>query len=115
MSSALWDKIIDRIELTSGIAEIEKLEEKQEDDLGHVIVSQIERVETKIGNQKLRIEKVTRPLILDKKTHYSNSSANNTSVEYIVSDAEFSTKVRAFKYNEDLDTWDEISLNQGLF
>lgn len=115
MSSELWDRIVDKLELSLGKVDIEKLEETQEDDLGHQIVSKIERIETEIGGQRIRIEKVVRPVILDKKTHYSHSSSNKTSVEYILSDDEFSTKVRAFKYNEDLDAWDEINLSQGLF
>lgn len=115
MSDELWDKIVDKLELSLGEVTIQKLEERQEDDLGHEIISKIERIETEIGGQKIRVEKVVRPVILDKKTHYSHSSSNKTSVEYIVSEDEFSTKVRAFKYNEDFDSWDEINLSQGLF
>ena len=115
MSEVMWDKIIDQLELKLGDIDIEDLEETREDDTGQKIVAKIKRVEAEISGRKIRIEKVTTPLILDRKTHYSHSSANRTMVEYVVSDSEFTTKVRAYMWDDVTANWQEINLNQGFF
>ena len=114
MKEELWGDILDRLEEQYGELEVEKLSETREDDTGQKLTSEIQRVEfeTKLG--KMRVELVKAPLILDKKTHYTHTAGARASVEYVLSDTETTTKVRAFRYDEDMHEWIEINVNRGF-
>ncbi len=57
---------------------------------------------------EMRLEYVTRPVVLDKKTIGSKRIGGNTTVEYIYSDTEVSQQFHAYKWNEELDDWEEV-------
>jgi len=57
---------------------------------------------------ELRLEYVTKPIILDKKTNYSKRAGSDMAVEYIYSETEKSQHMTAYKWNEDTEEWDEM-------
>lgn len=57
---------------------------------------------------KMRMEFVTKPVILDKKTSYTRRIGADTNVEYVYSETEKSSKLDVYKLNEDSGEWEEI-------
>jgi len=57
---------------------------------------------------RMRLELVSRPVVLDKKTTYSNRIGSETKVDYIYSLDEKSHKLNIFKWDEAIDDWQEI-------
>ncbi len=57
---------------------------------------------------KMRLEFITKPVILDKKTSYTRRIGSETNVEYVYSETEKSSKLDVYKLNEDSDEWEEI-------
>ncbi|OPL12054.1 MAG: hypothetical protein AVO34_02260 [Firmicutes bacterium ML8_F2] len=58
---------------------------------------------------KTKLEFITRPVVLDKKTIYSGRIGSETKVEYIYSQDEKSYKLNAYKWSEAEDSWAEIN------
>lgn len=63
-------------------------------------------VETPMGRIKLAFE--SRPLVLDKKMIYSHRAGQTARTEYEFSETEKTHKLKAYKWNDDLDEWKEI-------
>ena len=63
-------------------------------------------VETPMGKIKLAFE--SRPLVLDKKLIYSHQQGKSARTEYTFSDKEFTHKIKAYKFNDEEETWEEI-------
>lgn len=63
---------------------------------------------------RMRIEFITRPVVLDKVTHGSRRIGSDHSVEYIYATDEFSHLLKAYKWNQDNNDWLEIDL-KGSF
>ncbi len=57
---------------------------------------------------KMKLERTTRPVVLDKKTIGSRRIGGDTQVEYIYSEDEFSQKFQAFKWDENQNDWIEM-------
>lgn len=57
---------------------------------------------------KMRLEHISRPVVLDKKTTYSNRIGSETKVDYIYSPDEKNYILSALKWDESLDDWVEI-------
>lgn len=111
MNDEQWGRLLDSLELKFELKK-EKEDFKTEDDLGHVFNNQLEKIEFATPDGEFKIERTTRPLILDKKVHYGKSSSGQGKTEYIVSDTEKSHKVSLYKY-EDGD-WIEIKPEGGI-
>lgn len=56
----------------------------------------------------MRLEYIVRPAVIDKKTTYSKTGGRAGQVDYIYSEDEFVHKMQAFKWNDDLQEWEEI-------
>jgi hypothetical protein len=63
-------------------------------------------METPMGRIKLACEK--KPLVLDKKMHFSHRAGQAARTEYTFSESEFTYKMHAYKWNDIDETWDEI-------
>jgi hypothetical protein len=61
---------------------------------------------TPIGRVKLVRE--SRPVVLDKKMFYSHQQGKAARTEYVLSDSEFSYKIKAYKWDDYNDEWKEI-------
>ncbi|MBU4217186.1 hypothetical protein L6270_05155 [Candidatus Parcubacteria bacterium] len=57
---------------------------------------------------KMRLEYVSRPAILDKKTTYSNRIGSETKIDYTYSKTDRSQQMMAYKWDEGLDDWVEM-------
>jgi hypothetical protein len=57
---------------------------------------------------RMKLEFATKPIVLDKKTNYSNRIGSETKINYVYSDTEKSSHLSAFKWDEGQDDWIEI-------
>lgn len=114
MKAELWSEILDRLEDQYGELDVEKLSETREDDTGQKLTSDIQRVEFETAQGRMRVELVTAPMILDKKTHYTHTSGARANVEYVLSDTEKTQRIRAYRYDDDTDDWIEINTSTGF-
>ncbi|MFH1583277.1 MAG: hypothetical protein ABIB72_03085 [Candidatus Falkowbacteria bacterium] len=57
---------------------------------------------------KIRLEFVSKPVVLDKKTKYSRRIGSETVIDYVYSPDEKSHKLKAYKWDEALNDWVEM-------
>jgi hypothetical protein len=57
---------------------------------------------------RIKLERTTQPVVLDKKTIYSKLAGTASKVEYIFSETETFSKLRAYRFNEIKGDWEEI-------
>ncbi len=60
-----------------------------------------------MSGQNFKVERENRPVVLDKKQHYSHRQGDTARTEYVLSDTEFSHKVKVYKENMYGD-WEEV-------
>lgn len=72
---------------------------------------ELEYIEFKGPMGKMRLEFITRPLVLDKKTQYSRRIGSETKVEYVYSETEKTYTFNAYKWDEATGEWEEIDKN----
>ena len=63
----------------------------------------------------IRLEYVTKPVILDKKTKFSNRLAAETKIEYIYSPEEKTQKLDIYKWDDSIEEWSLIDNNNIFF
>ncbi|MDQ3018886.1 MAG: hypothetical protein M3Q64_03380 [bacterium] len=59
------------------------------------------------GSGRYRVVRENKPVVLEKKMHYSHQQGATARSEYVLSDSEFSHKIKVFKQDED-DEWEEV-------
>ncbi len=69
-------------------------------------VSEFLVMQTPMGRMKLACEK--RPKVLDKKFIYSHRAGQSARTEYQFSETEFTYKLKAYKWNDMEEEWEEI-------
>jgi hypothetical protein len=57
---------------------------------------------------KIRLEFVTKPVVLDRKTTYSKRIGSETKIDYVYSEDEKSQQLFAYKWSEADDEWEEM-------
>jgi hypothetical protein len=57
---------------------------------------------------KMRLEFISKPVVMDKKTTYSRRIGSETGVEYIYSDTERNCQLNAYKWSDDDNDWVEM-------
>lgn len=57
---------------------------------------------------RVKLEFISKPVILDKKTTYSRRIGSETNVEYVYSEDERSHKLKAYKWDDSQDDWVEM-------
>jgi hypothetical protein len=57
---------------------------------------------------RIKLEFVTKPLVLEKKTFYSQRIGSETTVEYVYSQDEKTYKLLAYKWDENQNDWVKI-------
>lgn len=57
---------------------------------------------------KFRLEFVSKPVVLDKKTTYSKRIGSETKVDYVYSENEKVTRMSAYRFNVEANDWEEI-------
>lgn len=57
---------------------------------------------------KMRLEFVNKPVVVDKKTTYSNRIGSETKVDYVYSDTEKNQQLMVYKWDENDEVWVEV-------
>ncbi len=60
------------------------------------------------AGDRYKVVRENRPVVLDKKQHYSHRAGDTARTEYILSDTEFSHKIKVYK-EDNYGEWEEIS------
>lgn len=79
-----------------------------EDDLGQRVPTKKEVLEFEVPIGEIKIERTTRPIILDKKSHY-HKGAGGATVEYVLSENEFTHKIEVFK-KDIVGNWEALDI-----
>lgn len=109
MTKEKWQNTIGKIDDNFGIKD-KRTEEEEigQDAKGEAVFEKREIVEFDGPLGKMKLELVSRPIVLDKKTSFSRRIGSGVDVKYVFSDSETSTKFKAFKWNKESKDWDEI-------
>lgn len=103
-----WNEIIGNIKDNFDI--VDQGEERLDEEGG----VDVEFIEFNGPLGKMRLEFVTKPIVLDKKTTYSNRIGSETKVDYIYSQSEKSSKLNAYKWDNESGEWVEIESKNFL-
>lgn len=87
-----------------------KGEEKSEDEG----VDKIEFIIFEGPLGKMKLERLTKPVVLGKKTLFSNRPGSKTKVEYEYSKDEKNFVLKAYKWDEGTETWVEMEAGSVL-
>ncbi|MEZ4180625.1 MAG: hypothetical protein R3B41_03920 [Candidatus Doudnabacteria bacterium] len=64
----------------------------------------------KSNGDRFRLERENRPVVLDKKMHFAKRASDTAQTEYVLSDSEYSHKIKV--YQEDMSgEWEEVTLS----
>ncbi len=63
------------------------------------------------SREKYKLVRENRPVVLEKKEHFSHRAGDMARTEYKFSDTEFSHKLRVFK-EVDFEEWEEVTLDK---
>jgi len=100
MQDEKWQQVIgmvkDKFEIT----------DQGEGELEDIPRSKVEWYEFEGPIGKMKVERTTKPIVLDKKMTYSKRMGDTAAVEYIYSDDEYSHKFRAYVWKGD--EWVEV-------
>lgn len=116
MNDEKWEQLKDRLG-----KRFEVLDERHGDLMADTPEGEVKQgeqdivvVHTPAG--KIRLVREIRPLILEKKMHYTHRQGQSAQVEYLLSDTEKTYKLRVFKWIDLEDDWQEIDLQnaQGI-
>ena len=103
MNQERWENLIDDIK---DKFEVEEHDSKHLDEMGG---TDIEFIVFKSPLGKVKLEYIVKPVVLDKKTNYSQRIGSETSVEYVYSENEKTSRLVAYKWDETENDWVEIS------
>ena len=109
MSDRAWEDLIDRIDIHFGILNSRKFDQPIEGD--NRLVSHVDQVDFEKDAKQYRVERISSPAVIDKKTTYSKTGvATRTQVVY--DEDELTNKVAFYQLNGD--DVNEISPEQLL-
>ncbi|MCX6799680.1 MAG: hypothetical protein NT091_00850 [Candidatus Falkowbacteria bacterium] len=103
MTNEKWKDTLAKIKEKFEI--IEEGKEKFEDEGGILI----EYITFNCQAGKIRLELVTKPVVLDKKVMYSNRIGSMAKIDYTYSDTEVQSNMNAYKWSGD--NWVELKEN----
>ncbi|MBU0636952.1 MAG: hypothetical protein ABH818_00860 [Patescibacteria group bacterium] len=102
MTKERWQDIVEKIKDNFSI---EEHSQKHLDEAGGL---DIDYIIFKGPLGKMKLEFISKPVILDKKTKYSNRIGAQIEIEYVYSQTEKSFKLKVFKWDEAIGDWQEI-------
>ncbi|NQU77603.1 hypothetical protein HQ544_02805 [Candidatus Falkowbacteria bacterium] len=109
MNDDRWQNIISMVkEKFSPAEQSEEDIEIGEDKHNNPIKGKIERIEFTGPLGKMKLERTTKPKVIDKKTIYSNRAGSDMRVDYVFSEDEVVQYMDAYKWDEDDDRWVEM-------
>ena len=108
MTDEKWQEIIAKIK--DNFEVIEHITQDIPQDLGP---GQVESILFNGPVGKVKMERTTQPLVLDKKTIGSKRIGSGTTVTYIYSETEKVHRFKAYLWNETDNDWVELKLERG--
>ena len=109
MNNDRWNNIISMVQEKFPPAELSEGEiEIGQDKHNNPIKGKVERLEFTGPLGKMKLERTTKPKVLDKKTLYSNRAGSDMRVDYVYSEDEVVQFMKAYKWDEDEEKWLEI-------
>jgi len=105
MRQAKWESLLDQIERQFGFVEhtTEHFEDRRL------------TVETAVFDGaagRMKLERSVRPVVLDKRSHFSRRVGSETTVEYVYSDTETVDTVRLFRWDRLAGEWREMEVSE---
>ena len=85
-----------------------KVEENETLHLDEAGGTEVEYIIFKGPLGRMKLELIIKPVVLDKKTKYSNRIGAETVVEYVYSQTEKNYRLKAYKWDEATDDWLEM-------
>lgn len=108
MNDDRWFDLKEKLNSRFGEISEEITTEEREDDVGHKIQIKTEKLEFDSPLGHLKIERVSRPKIVDKIAHY-HKGAGAAKVELVLSPDEMSRKIYVYKKDE-VGDWQPLDL-----
>lgn len=116
MNDEKWFDIIENIESKFDVIDKTRQENPIGDDLEENKSKEtIESIVFMGPFGKMKLERITRPVIIDKKAHYSKRAGDKARAEYTYSETEFSQTMKAYKWSGGDGEWVEIEANSLNF
>jgi len=107
MNDDKWEELVTRIE-----RKLKVLEKKVATaDEGR---TNIETVIFQGPEGRMKLERVSKPLVVDKKMHYSRRIGSLPSVEYVYSPTDKVQRVRLFRWSDSGGEWEEMTIDRLL-
>ena len=107
MTDERWEHIIGHIK-----DNFELIDQRTEDISEEAGGGTIEVVEFNGPLGKMKLERTTQPLVIDKKTIGSRRIGSDTTVEYVYSDTEKVHKFTVYRYDDNTDSWTEMEMKK---
>jgi hypothetical protein len=105
MNDERWEELLYKIGLKSGPLDV-KVDTLDE---GRTKVETV-LFETPMG--KLKLQRTSRPVVVERKTRYSRRIGGATEEEYVYSETDKSYRVVLYRWNEDESAWDEVDVRK---
>lgn len=97
-----WQQVIGNIKDNFKVEETQKLYSEEEGG------TEIEFIIFTGPLGRMKLEFISKPVVLDKKTKYSNRFGAETIIEYVYSQEEKSHKLKVYKWDDVLNDWSEM-------
>jgi len=101
MNDQRWEEVLRRLDKMFGDLQFDEVEEEETQTV-------VESVTWLSPQGRMKLTRTTRPLVVDKKTHYSSRIGGGTHVEYVYSKTESTSRVRLYRWSELGNDWEEI-------
>ncbi|MFA5051168.1 MAG: hypothetical protein WC499_03565 [Patescibacteria group bacterium] len=109
MNAEKWENLIYKVEEKFGIDK--RYEEEftvAETSTGQIVLGKRESVEFKSPLGRIKLEKTSRPKVIDKKVLHTKRIGSKSAIDFIYSDTEQTSQLKIFKINSN-DEWEEIN------
>jgi len=103
MTYERWQEIFGRIKDNFSI---EDQGREHLDDEGGV---DVDYVVFKSSLGRIKLELISKPVIVDKKINYSKRIGSHSQVDYVYSETEKTYKMNAYKWDDEMEDWIEIA------
>jgi hypothetical protein len=101
MNEQRWEEVLRRLDKHFGNLEFDETEDEET----HAVS---ESVTWESPQGRMKLVRTTKPLVVDKKLHYSNRAGGSSHVEYVYSKTESTSRIRLFRWSVPLGDWEEI-------
>ena len=108
MNDERWEELVYKISLKSRSME----HNVDTQDEGR---TKVETVLFDVGTGAMKLERVSKPVVIDKKMRYSKRIGGDTSTEYVYSETDKSYRVTLYRWNADESAWEEVDFRKTLF